>query len=183
MAIINITAKYYNIWAFLVAQMVKNPPAVWEIWVRSLGWEDLLEEGMVTHSSILAWRITWTEESGGLQLVHRVAKSWTRLKWLSTAQHNLLNSIVCGFDQKVVDIFHFKTLVDFGSWKSLPWKAIQVMFSIISNVVESIVSDFGDKLLAHPERHTRRKMGISVLFATWPSTSYNLRNWEGGVFV
>ena len=40
------------------------------------------------------------------------------------------------------------------------------MFSIISNVVESIVSDFGDKLLAHPERHTRRKMGISVLFAT-----------------
>ena len=46
--------------ASLVAQLVKNPPAVWETWVRSLGWEDLLEKGMATHSSILAWRIPWT---------------------------------------------------------------------------------------------------------------------------
>ena len=51
--------------ASLVAQMVKNVPAVWETWVRSLGWEDSLEEGMATHSSILAWRIPWTEEPGG----------------------------------------------------------------------------------------------------------------------
>ena len=43
--------------ASLVAQMVKNPPAIRETWVRSLGWEDPLEEGMGTHSSILAWRI------------------------------------------------------------------------------------------------------------------------------
>ena len=42
--------------ASLVAQMVKNLPAMWETWVRSLGWEDPLEEGMATHSSILAWR-------------------------------------------------------------------------------------------------------------------------------
>ena len=41
----------------LVAQMVENPPAMWEIWVQSLGWEDPLKEGMATHSSILAWRI------------------------------------------------------------------------------------------------------------------------------
>ena len=47
--------------------MVKNPPAVWEIWVRSLGWEDPLEEEMATHSGSLAWRIPWTEEPGGLQ--------------------------------------------------------------------------------------------------------------------
>jgi len=47
-----------------VAQLVKNPPAMWETWVRSLGWEDLLEEGMATHSSILAWRIPWREEPG-----------------------------------------------------------------------------------------------------------------------
>ena len=47
--------------------MVKNPPAVWETWVLSLVWEDLLEEGMSTHSSILAWRIPWTEEPGRLQ--------------------------------------------------------------------------------------------------------------------
>ena len=54
-------------WAFLVAQMVKNLPAMLETWVQSLGWEDALEEGMETHSSILAWRIPWTEEPGGLQ--------------------------------------------------------------------------------------------------------------------
>ena len=53
--------------AFLVAQMVQNPPAMWETWVRSLGWEDPLEKGMAAHTSILAWRIPWTEESGGLQ--------------------------------------------------------------------------------------------------------------------
>ena len=54
-------------WASLVAQMVKNPPAMWETCVQSLGWEDPLEEGMATHSSILAWKISWTEEPGGLQ--------------------------------------------------------------------------------------------------------------------
>ena len=47
--------------------MVKNPPANQETQVCSLGWEDPLEEGMATHSSILAWRIPWTEEPGGLQ--------------------------------------------------------------------------------------------------------------------
>ena len=47
-------------WASLVAQVVKNLPAMWETWVRSLGWEDSLEKGKATHSSILAWRIPWT---------------------------------------------------------------------------------------------------------------------------
>ena len=51
----------------LVAQMVKNVPAMRETWVRSLDWEDPLEEGMATHSSILTWRIPWTEEPGGSQ--------------------------------------------------------------------------------------------------------------------
>ena len=50
-----------------VAQTLKNVPAMWETWVRSLGWEDPLEEGMAAHSSILAWSISWTEEPGGLQ--------------------------------------------------------------------------------------------------------------------
>ena len=53
--------------ASLVAQMVRNPLTMRETWVRSLGSEDPLEEGMTTHSSILAWRIPWTEEPGGLQ--------------------------------------------------------------------------------------------------------------------
>ena len=47
-------------WALLVAHLVKNPPAIWETWIRSLGWENLLEKGTATHSIILAWRIPWT---------------------------------------------------------------------------------------------------------------------------
>ena len=53
--------------ASLVVQMVKNLPEMQETWVCSLGWEDLLEKGVATHSSILTWRIPWTEEPGGLQ--------------------------------------------------------------------------------------------------------------------
>ena len=49
-----------------VAQMVKNPPAMQETWVQSLGWEDPLEKETATHSTILAWRIPWTEEPGRL---------------------------------------------------------------------------------------------------------------------
>ena len=64
-------------WVSLLAQMVKNPPALWETWVQSLGWEAPLEKGKGTHSSILAWRIPWTEEPG--RLVHWVAKSRTQL--------------------------------------------------------------------------------------------------------
>ena len=49
--------------ASFVAQRVKNPPAMWETWVRSLGWENLLEKEMATYSNIFAWRILWTERS------------------------------------------------------------------------------------------------------------------------
>ena len=55
------------LWASLVAQTVKNPPATQETQVQSLGWEDPLEKDMATHSSILAWEIPWAEEPGGLQ--------------------------------------------------------------------------------------------------------------------
>ena len=58
--------------SLLVAQSVKNPPAMQETWVRFLGWEDSLEKEMATHSSILAWRIPRTEEPGRLQGVTRV---------------------------------------------------------------------------------------------------------------
>ena len=69
-------------WASLVAQLVKNLPAMQKTWVQSLSWEDPLEKGKATHSSVLAWRIPWTK-------VHGVTKSWTRLsdshfhRWLS----------------------------------------------------------------------------------------------------
>ena len=61
---LNVTIQHR---ASLVAQMAKNPPAMWEIWVQSLGWEDPLKEGMATHSSILAWRVPWIQAPGGLQ--------------------------------------------------------------------------------------------------------------------
>ena len=56
-------------WASLVAQLVKNPSAIQETWVRSLGWEDPLEKGTATHSSILAWRIPWIVQALGSQRV------------------------------------------------------------------------------------------------------------------
>ena len=58
--------------------MVKNPPAMQETWVQFLGWEDPLEKGMATHSNILAWRILWTEEPGGLQSMgsQRLGQDW-----------------------------------------------------------------------------------------------------------
>ena len=63
---------------FPVAQMVKKLPAVWETWVQSLSWEDPLEEGMATHSSILAWRIPM-DRGAWRATVHEVAKSQTQL--------------------------------------------------------------------------------------------------------
>ena len=59
--------QFVSLWSTLVAQTIKDLPAVQETQVRSLGREDLLEEGMVTHSSILAWGTPWAEEPGGLQ--------------------------------------------------------------------------------------------------------------------
>ena len=75
-------------WASLVAQMVKNSPAVHEIWVQSLDWEDLLEKGTATHFTILACRIPWTERPGWLQHSgsQRIGHNWAifacSLSWL-----------------------------------------------------------------------------------------------------
>ena len=62
-----ILCQFPNSGASLVAQMVKNLPSMWETWVQSLGWEDPLEEGMATHTSILVWRIPCSEEPGWVQ--------------------------------------------------------------------------------------------------------------------
>ena len=58
-----------EVWSSLVAQSVKDLPKMWETQVRSLGWKDPLEKKTATHSSILAWKIPWTEEPGGLQSI------------------------------------------------------------------------------------------------------------------
>ena len=74
-----------NYWTSLVAQTVKNMPAMQETWVQSVGQEDPLEEGMATHSSILAWRIPWTREPGRLQSMG--LQSWTQLSYTHTHTH------------------------------------------------------------------------------------------------
>ena len=65
-------------WASLVAQTVKTLPAMWETWVRSLGWEDPLKEGMTTHSRILSWRIPM-DRGAWWATVHGITKSQTQL--------------------------------------------------------------------------------------------------------
>jgi len=75
--------------------VVKNPLAMQETTVRSRGLKDRLEEDMVTHSSILAWRIPWTEEPGGLQSIG--SQSWTQLKRLSSHAHKIVSCDICMF--------------------------------------------------------------------------------------
>ena len=79
----------------LIAQLVKNPPAIWETWVRFLSWEDPLEKGTPTHSSILAWRIPQTEELGRLQSMRsqRVGHSFHSLTWVQIQAQPLANCV------------------------------------------------------------------------------------------
>ena len=73
------------IWASSVAQLVKNPPAMWKTWIRSLSWEDSLEKGKATHSSILAWSIPWTVWSMGrkeLDMTERLSLAIIYLSYL-----------------------------------------------------------------------------------------------------
>ena len=79
MSFTDLTNKRIQAWATLLAQMVKNLREIQETQIWSLGQDDSLEKGMAIHSNILAWRIPWTEEPGGL-IVHDVTKSQT---WLS----------------------------------------------------------------------------------------------------
>ena len=72
-------AQVYIHCVSLVAQRVKNPPAMRETWIQSLGWEDPLEKGMTTHFSILAWRIP-KDRGAWRATVHGVTKSWTHLR-------------------------------------------------------------------------------------------------------
>ena len=84
------------VWASLVAQMLKNQPAMWETWVQTLGEEDPLEKGMATHSSILAWSIPWTEELGRLQSMElqRIGHKWVTNTTLSIMVYPRILSIV-----------------------------------------------------------------------------------------
>ena len=85
------SASSLHLGASQVSLVVKNPPAMqemWETWVRSLRWEGPLEEGMTTHSSTLAWRIPWTEEAGGLP---SIGSSTIRHDWRHLARMHSLH--------------------------------------------------------------------------------------------
>ena len=84
-------------WASLVGQMVKNTPAVRETWVQTLSWANPLEEGMVTHSSIQAWRIP-LDRGGWWAIIHGGAKSRTRL---STARSTVKGNVLAPSDSKM----------------------------------------------------------------------------------
>ena len=96
-------------WASLAAQLVKSQPAMQETWIWSPGWEDPLVKGMATHSIILAWRILWTEEPGGLQSMgsQRVWHDW------ATFTHTLKHRWVYNAIYFITTIYslHFKYLL------------------------------------------------------------------------
>ena len=119
------------------AQWVKNPPVIWktqEMWVRSLGQEDPLEEGMATHSSILAWRIPWTGQPGGLQSTgsQRIRHSWSH--WTCTHTFiNLSHLCVYNFTKKKRNMGAANGKIN----SSLPWVllsafAVQMLFFFFS---------------------------------------------------
>ena len=101
----------------LVAQRIKRLPAMQETWVRSLGWEDPLEKEMATHPSVLAWRIPWTEEPGGLQSMglQRVGHDWA-----TSLTHSLKEIEVCSKLDLVRTWAHIMTAAAAKSLQSCP---------------------------------------------------------------
>ena len=102
-----------------MAQTVKRLPEIQETWVRSLGWEDPLEEEMAAHSSVLTWRIPWTEEPGGLQSMgsQRVGHNWVTNTHTHT--HNL--QLPWGFSGKESSCLCRRR--EFDPWvRKIPWR-------------------------------------------------------------
>ena len=89
-----------------MAQMINNPPAMQETWVPSLGQDDSMEKGMATHSSVLAWRIPWTEEPGRLQSVG--LKESDMIEWLSNTHTIVFHGhLICDYLQNASKILYF----------------------------------------------------------------------------
>jgi len=103
---LSFVAQFSGLWASLVAQLVKNLPAMLETWVLSLGWEEPLENGKSTHSSILAWRVPWTVESMGSQSVRHNSVTFTSI-------HSV------AFTKRLSETYLFKSTFYEFSWKLL----------------------------------------------------------------
>ena len=112
-------------WASLVTQTVKNSPAMQETWVRSLGWEDLSEKRMATHSSILAKRVSWREEPGRLQSMgsQRVGREWATFTYTSYSLQPF-NMSWKQYNSKTSVLLYCFYELDFGLEKSLVFQTI-----------------------------------------------------------
>ena len=97
-----------SIGASLVAQRVKHLTAMWETWVRFLGWEDLLEKGAATHSSVLAWRIPWTEEPGRPQ-----SPVWQRVRHNLATEQRHSNTHRCTYFSAIPSFSSVTSSVDY----------------------------------------------------------------------
>ena len=119
-------------WASLVAQIVKNLPAMQGTWVRSLGWADLLEEGMATHSSVLAWRIPGTGEPGGLPSLgsHRVGHDWSDLA--AAAAYIIINYSHMVFGVFTLQRHHLRSIT-MQSDKLLDFDKLAKIFFLLEN--------------------------------------------------
>ena len=124
----------------LVAQRLKCLPAMRETWVQSLGWEDPLEKGMATHSSILAWRIPWREEPGGLQ---SMGSQRVRHDWAISFHFSMPSDIYIyiGFHTSFRIIFFYfllKTPLEF--WPGLHWISRSLWIELTSHNINSSIS-------------------------------------------
>ena len=137
-------AIFISLWASRVAQMVKNQSAMWEIWVQSLDWEDSLEEGKATHSSIVAWRIP-TDRGDWRAAVHGVTKRQT---WPSDSAYTIRSQRhqAIGSNWSGVSILVGSTQLTFPTWWGLSiCKTAQRTWLTISSLVlekELKVPDF-----------------------------------------
>ena len=120
-AYLSFLSVFLTLWGFPVAQMVKNLPAVWETQVQSLYQEDPLEKEMATHSSILVWKIPWTEEPSQLQSIglQRVGHNWVT---------SLLHFDSCSKSSR----FSFLCFI---------WYVWEVMFSAYSSLFSWVILD------------------------------------------
>ena len=115
-------SQYPTILAFLVAQTLKNLPTTGETRVPSLGWEDPLEKETATHSSVLAWRIPWTGEPGGLQSMgwQRVGHNWATSAWLTDSKNSLPRTMI----QPQISVLLSVWYVNFNIPNMCPWTCL-----------------------------------------------------------
>ena len=110
----------FNITHTLVTQMVENPPAMQETWVQSLGQRDPLEKGIATHSSILAWRIPWTKEPGGLQSMGSLRVGHN---WVTYTYNQIVRTVTC---ELFLWIFFLYRVLWYGTMQTCLFSDLQI---------------------------------------------------------